>query len=565
MDIYERVSRIFVLGILAIAVMAAAAAPFLASQWAQQPFPGILVEETLIVNTRDGEGWTGRDAGLANPQRVVRVGGMIVTNSAEFNRAITSFQVGDAVSVFSRMPDGSAQLYPDVLLTRFPTRDLVLQFWLPYLIGLSYLGISIWMYRLRGNTRPGRAFVFFCICISIVCTVLFDVLTTHVGTRLWVFAMAGAGGALISLALRFPEEWKAVEGRPWLLGLPYLISIGLGVWAVVVLQNVLYPWAFSTARSYSYRYAVVGIIIFLVIMLFRARRGLSYVVRQQARLVLLGSLFAFAPISAWFIAPTLGIDFAFNSVLLVIPLLVFPITVMVAILRYRLLELEFIVNRTVFYGLLTAVLAGVFTVLITLTQRLFLTLTGEKNDAAIVITTVLVVAVFTPVKTRVQAMVDRQFKELPDSTRQLRGFGEEVRDYLLMNDPELISRRLLDEAVASLLASSGALILYADGQARTAGVVGRWRGEASMRLPLEYAGRRYGMLSLGRRINGEPYSQQEAAALQQVADHVARVIHLSLEGPDRMFLGAADPGATFTRLEPKRLFDDTSSRPLWQE
>jgi len=269
-----------------------------------------------------------------------------------------------------------------VRLIPFPSRDLLLQFWLPYLVGLSYLGIGLWMYRLRGYTRPGRAFIFFCICVSIVCLVLFDVLTTHVGTGLWILAMAGAGGALISLALRFPEEWKAVERRPWLLGLPYLVSIGLGVWALVVLQNVTYPWAFGTARSYIYRYAVVSMLFFLAIMLYRARSGSSYVVRRQARLVLVGSLLAFTPICLWFIAPMFGIDLPFNSLLLLISLLVFPITVMLAILRYRLLELEVLINRTVFYGVLTAILAGVFTVLITLTQKLFLTLTGEKNDAA---------------------------------------------------------------------------------------------------------------------------------------------------------------------------------------
>jgi hypothetical protein len=564
MDIYERISRIFVLGILAIAIVVAVVVPFLASRWSQQPFPGLLIEQTLIVNTRNGEGWTGREAGLANPQRVVRVGGAIVTNSAEFNQAVARFQIGDSISFFSRMPDGSARLYPSVRLTPFPSRDLFRQFWLPYGVGLVYLGIGIWMYRLRGGTRPGRAFVFFCICVSIICMLLFDVLTTHVSTDLWMFAMAGSGGALISLALRFPEEWKAVERRPWLLGLPYLVSIALGVWAVVALRNAAYPWAFITARSFSYRFAVVAMVVFLVIMLFRARRGTSYTVRRQARLVLIGSLLAFAPISIWFIAPTFGVEIQFNALLLLIALLIFPVSVTMAILRYRLLELEVIVNRTVFYGILTAVLAGVFTVLITLTQRLFLTLTGERNDAAIVITTVLVVAVFTPVKTRVQALVDRQFKELPDSTRRLRGFGDEVRDYLLMNDPNLISRRLLDEAVVSLQASSGALTLYADGQARTVSVVGSWRGEASMRLPLEYAGRRYGMISLGRRINGEPYSQQEAIALQQVADHVARAIRLNFEGPDRMFLGSGDPGAATPRLESRSLFDDAATRPLWQ-
>ncbi len=193
MDIYERISRIFVLGILGIAVAAVFIAPFLASNWTHQPFPGILVEQTLIINSRSGENWTGREAGLANPQRIVRVGGTIVTTSEEFHEALAQFEVGDHINIFSRLPDGSALFFPAVQLTAFSTQDLLLQFWLPYVVGLVYLGIGIWMYRLRGGIRPGRAFVFFCICISIICTTLFDALTTHMGTAIWILAMAGAG------------------------------------------------------------------------------------------------------------------------------------------------------------------------------------------------------------------------------------------------------------------------------------------------------------------------------------------------------------------------------------
>jgi hypothetical protein len=73
------------------------------------------------------------------------------------------------------------------------------------------------------------------------------------------------------------------------------------------------------------------------------------------------------------------------------------------------------------------------------------------------------------------------------------------------------------------------------------------------------------MISLGRRINGEPYSQQEAVALQQVADHVARAIRLNFERPDHMFLGSTDPETTMARLGSKILFDDPASRPLRQK
>jgi hypothetical protein len=82
----------------------------------------------------------------------------------------------------------------------------------------------------------------------------------------------------------------------------------------------------------------------------------------------------------------------------------------IAILRYRLYEIDLIINRTLVYGALSAILAGVYTASITLSQRLFMATTGERSDAAIVLTTLIVAATFTPIKTRLQATVDRGIK-----------------------------------------------------------------------------------------------------------------------------------------------------------
>ena len=85
----------------------------------------------------------------------------------------------------------------------------------------------------------------------------------------------------------------------------------------------------------------------------------------------------------------------------------------IAILRYRLYEIDLIINRTIVYGTLSAVLAGVYTASITLSQRLFMAATGERSDAAIVLTTLIVAATFTPLKTRLQRIVDRRVSPVP--------------------------------------------------------------------------------------------------------------------------------------------------------
>ena len=81
---------------------------------------------------------------------------------------------------------------------------------------------------------------------------------------------------------------------------------------------------------------------------------------------------------------------AYLAVLLV------PLSTGVAVLRYRLWDIDLIINRTLVYGSLTAILGGLFSASTTLSQRVFVALTGEKSDAAFALTTLVVVSLFTP-------------------------------------------------------------------------------------------------------------------------------------------------------------------------
>ncbi len=106
-----------------------------------------------------------------------------------------------------------------------------------------------------------------------------------------------------------------------------------------------------------------------------------------------------------------------------------PIAVGIAILRYRLYEIDVIINRTLVYGLLTAVLAGLYTGALTLFQRLFVAVTGQSSDLAIVMTLFVLATVFTPIKTSLQAAVDGRLKaeKAPAPTGSSTGLDDLVR------------------------------------------------------------------------------------------------------------------------------------------
>lgn len=523
-DPLEIVSRSVTLVAFALAVVAASVAPLLALAWANQPFPGFLTDHTLVVTDQSGPGWTGSEAGVSFGQRVTRIGGIPVEDDRQYRQLIRTWSPGTVVSMTTRLREGGEKYYPQVEMVNFRQADLFRLFWMPYLMGIAYLGIGMWVYRARGSARPGRALAFFCFAAAVAMSLYFDVFSSHAGTPLWAVAIAALGGALLSLAMRFPKEAAVVRRYPAMLGLPYAGSIVLGAWGAISLYDTARPWEYLTARDASYRYAGIGALLFLTTMLFRAIQSSEATVRRQARIVLLGSTISFGPLIFWLITPVVGLRLHFEPVLYLPWLVIFPLGVSVAIFRYRLLEMDAIVNRTILWGTLTAILAGVISVSISILQKVFQSVTGERSDIAVVLTSLILVSVFTPIKTRLQAFLDRRFRDSPDHTRALREFGGAVKSHVQMVDRQLMTGRLLEEAATGMAAESGIIRLENDGGLETVHTYGEWRGEAWISAPLEYDGRRYGLLMLGPRQGNRGYSREEFGTLQQTASEVAHAL-----------------------------------------
>ena len=533
-DLLERISRLVTLIALGFAVLGVILSPVLAMSWANRPFPGFLLDHTLVVTDQNGEGWSGRAAGVDFGQRITRFGGNAISSERQYQEILNALAVGDVVAMSTQLREGGERFYPALQLNQFATRDLFRLFWMPYLMGLAYLSIGAWIYHARGRSRPGRALAFFCFATAVAMSLYFDVFSTHVGTPVWAVAIACLGGALLSLAMRFPQEAMIVRRHPSMLAVPYLVSFGLGVWAAVSLYNQAQPWEYLVARDVSYRYAGVSGLLFLGTMLFRALRSAEAVVRRQARIVLLGSGIAFAPLLVWLMTPVVGIRLHFEPALYMPSLLIFPLAVAIAILRYRLLQMDAIFNRTILWGTLTAILAGVVSVTISVLQKIFQSITGERSDVAVVLTSLILVSVFTPIKTWLQTVLDRTLKDSPDHIRGLRHFGEAIHSYVQMSDAQLMTQKLLDEAASGMSATSGAINLVRDGRLESAYTYGDWRGEAWVASPLEYKGQRFGMLLLGPRQGARPYTREEFAVLQETVDAVAHALAVAKKSPNGM-------------------------------
>ena len=322
---------------------------------------------------------------------------------------------------------------------------------------------------------------------------------------------------------RFVPRWTRI-----------LVVVG-AAWAV--LYSWLWPYALTRIVDVSL-YATG-----LYAQIYRYRRVSSAQERQQTKWLVFGIVVAFLgvyaqelPLSLY---PTLqdpttaaGIQYQLVGRLFsAVALLTLAATFSIAILRYRLYNIDLIIHRTLVYLPVTALVAGLFAGFVKLTEKLLLS--GEQSLAAAALGALVMSAALTPIKVGTQKLVDKHFKEIPNPSKQLKEFAKQLRLRLFSVDREEITRRLLEEAVMGFEAESGAVYLASSGGMTLTHATRGWSGEAALSIPLQHApdGEQLGVIVLGARREGAEYSTRDRSVLEEAARVVALAIEEDRKGP----------------------------------
>ena len=228
---------------------------------------------------------------------------------------------------------------------------------------------------------------------------------------------------------RFVPRWTRIMTLAWVA---WIVISPFTAFAVADFDGVSELWFGALVPG--------GMVIGILAQVYRYLHVSSRVERQQTKWVLFGLSGVATGIFVYSIVPAviavvdelsltrvLYLFFA-ETFLLIIPFLFLPVCIGIGILRYRLWDIDQLINRTLVYGSLTVVLALVYFASVVLLQGLLHPLFGPTNDLAIVASTLAIAALFQPLRRQVQAFIDRRFyRRKYDAAKTLQAFSAQLR------------------------------------------------------------------------------------------------------------------------------------------
>ena len=370
-------------------------------------------------------------AGIRNGDRLLSINGVLVHNSIEVTQILTG--IGTWKKVEYRLTRGASEPFPANVITSDVPADPMLTF--QYFIGFVYLAIGLFVYFRRGSAQ--KATHFYVMCLASFVALAFHYtgqLNTFDKVILYGNVLAGPLAATIFLhfCLTFPEprKWIASRLRQALLYVPaaafFLVYYGFASGALKAAVPLLELrwfldriWVLLAALPYL----LAGVVVSL-----EYRKAEDTIVRQQLKWLRNGTFCGYLPYCALYVLPyVLGAIPNEYLKLSVLPMVLIPLTLAYAIVRYRLMDVDILFRRGYAYTLATICVLTAFWAVVILLGSLVHVYYRELGTTGQITVMLIAAFLFQPVRTWIQEKLDQHFySDRYDYRRTLVEFAKEL-------------------------------------------------------------------------------------------------------------------------------------------
>ena len=438
----------------------------------------------------DPEG-PGARAGLEPGDVLVLIGDQPVNLPADVRRILDASKDGEVLE-YQLLRENEKQALA-LSVVPLPEGNVPVYYFLAA-VGIFSLLVGTFVYvRRRGEAATAH---FYLLCLFWFLNFGFSH-TGQLDAWDWTFYWIDRAGILffppifLHFALCFPSKSPMIRRRPWLLWALYLPS------AVLLYLSLGSHLAFLSPVGWGDRFftvterlldrlvpaylAVMSVLAFVAFVKSH-RRARSITVKKQTKWIVWGTGFGTLPFVLFYAIPyLLGFTPGLTMELSVVPLALIPLAFAYAIVKYRLMDVEILFKRGMVYTLATTAVGGLYLAIFLAGAHYMV---GDRHSTILaLLSAIVVVMVFTPIKSRIQVGIDRLFyRERYDYRRALLAFSRDLNAHL---DLDHLSSRLVErisdtfevEKVALLVPGTGGALTVQAGQGLDES---EWRGA---RLP----------------------------------------------------------------------------------
>jgi len=425
--------------------------------WTKAGWVGMNVnrEKTVSEIYRGG---SAEKAGILTGDSVLAISGISANDTTRLQEFTAHIKAGD--TLIYQIKRGKQELvFPLILASPLKAVAIVIDLLTSILVGAVFLVIGILVFRKR--PQDSRAFIFF--LMSAIASAYFFVAYEHLPvlgfeiTRSWpiaqivIIALQGIAVLLLPslflhFALVFPKERPVVKKHPhifiWIYGLTALV--GLIAAALIATKGTVARSSEGDATLLLF--LIVGLTLLLwflfytiatCIALLRSYRESGVEEKQQVRWPLWGTLLV---VSCPFIVPivktawgafhgrwiAINLSIGYEGIPNLIYLLI-PISFAFGILKYRLMDIDLIIKKTIIYASITGIVLTLYFALVFGLGGLLVESIGVKSQWVTIFFTLAIAAVFIPLRNRVQSIVDRRFfRKKYDYPTALKSLSREI-------------------------------------------------------------------------------------------------------------------------------------------